>query len=102
MGVPGRPLFRRRYKACVAGVRSQVMASKLVLGIAILGFMAGCQLPGQTTCNTMIDWVNFIQVGSTQYVSGVEAGGAIQRKPGRVPGDDARPVDRSAGRRLQY
>lgn len=33
--------------------------------------MAGCQLPGTpSTCTTMIDWVNFIQVGSTQYVAG--------------------------------
>ena len=55
------------------------MASKLVAGIAILGFMAACQLPGsQTTCNTMVDWVNFIQVGSTQYVSGPEPDSAIQ------------------------
>ena len=47
------------------------MAAKLVMGLAILAFMTACQLPGQSTCsNTMIDWVNFIQVGSTQYVSG--------------------------------
>jgi hypothetical protein len=55
------------------------MASRLVIGIAILGFMAACQLPGQATCNnTMIDWVNFIQVGSTQYVSGPELETALQ------------------------
>ena len=41
--------------------------------------MAACQLPGsQTTCTTMIDWVNFIQVGPTQYVSGPEPDSAIQ------------------------
>jgi hypothetical protein len=33
--------------------------------------MAACRLPGSTpACNTSIDWVNFIQVGSTQYVAG--------------------------------
>src|ERR1700730_7957128 len=47
------------------------MASKLVVGVAILAFVAACQVPSQSSCsNTMIDWVNFIQVGSTQYVSG--------------------------------
>src|SRR5712664_3911763 len=55
------------------------MASKLVIGLSILAFMAACQLPGQSTCSTtMIDWVNFIQVGSTQYVSGPQQDSAIQ------------------------
>jgi hypothetical protein len=55
------------------------MASKLVIGLAILAFMAACQLPGQSTCgNTMIDWVNFIQVGSTQYVAGVQPDKTLQ------------------------
>ena len=55
------------------------MAAKLVTGLAILAFMAACQLPGQSTCsNTMIDWVNFIQVGSTQYVSGPQLETALQ------------------------
>ena len=32
---------------------------------------AACQLPGShPACNTSIDWVNFIEVGSTQYVAG--------------------------------
>jgi hypothetical protein len=53
------------------------MTSKLVVGIAILGFVAACQLPGRTTCNTMVDWVNFIQVGSTQYVSGSQPDSAV-------------------------
>jgi hypothetical protein len=53
------------------------MTSKLVVGIAVLGFVAACQLPGQTTCSTMIDWVNFIQVGSTQYVSGSQPDSAV-------------------------
>ncbi len=34
-------------------------------------FIAGCQWPGSSSgCNTQIDWVNFIQVGTTQYVAG--------------------------------
>ena len=55
------------------------MASRLVLIVAILGLMAACEWPGSqpTTC-TMIDWVNFIQVGSAQYVSGPEQDSAIQ------------------------
>ena len=79
MLVPGRTLFDRRYKPLEAGVLSPVMASKLVLVVAMLAFMAACQLPGQSNCsNTMIDWVNFIQVGSTQYVSGIEADSLLQ------------------------
>jgi hypothetical protein len=41
--------------------------------------IAGCQLPGSSaTCNAQIDWVNFVQVGSTQYVAGPESPSAIQ------------------------
>ena len=54
------------------------MTSKLIVGIAVLGFMTACQPPGQTSCNTMIDWVNFIQVGSAQYVSGPEVENVVQ------------------------
>ncbi|HEV2028101.1 MAG TPA: hypothetical protein VGS16_06150 [Candidatus Dormibacteraeota bacterium] len=47
------------------------MALKAAGVLAALVFLAGCQLPGmQPTCNTSIDWVNFIQIGSTQYVAG--------------------------------
>jgi hypothetical protein len=48
--------------------------------VAVLGlmFIAGCQLPGSTTCNTTIDWVNFIQVGTTQYVAGPDWTVALQ------------------------
>ena len=36
--------------------------------------MAACQLPGaRPACNAQIDWVNFIEVGSTQYVAGLGA-----------------------------
>ena len=34
--------------------------------------MAACQLPGaRPTCNAQIDWVNFIEVGSSEYVAGL-------------------------------
>ena len=39
--------------------------------LAALLFTAACQLPGSSSsCNAQIDWVNFIQIGSTQYVAG--------------------------------
>ena len=48
------------------------MASKVVVVAAALLLTAACQLPGSSpTCNAQIDWVNFIQVGSTQYVAGL-------------------------------
>ena len=41
--------------------------------------IAACRLPGtSTTCNAQIDWVNFVQVGSTQYVAGPESPSVIQ------------------------
>jgi hypothetical protein len=46
------------------------MIMRSAVGLLALLFITGCQLPGSTTCNTSIDWVNFIQVGSTQYVAG--------------------------------
>ena len=40
---------------------------------------SACQLPGsQPTCNAMIDWVNFVEVGSTQYVAGPGSPGVLQ------------------------
>jgi hypothetical protein len=43
-----------------------------VAGLIASVFMtAACQLPfTPPPCNTAIDWVNFIEVGSTQYVAG--------------------------------
>jgi hypothetical protein len=36
--------------------------------------MASCQWPGtKPSCNTTIDWVNFVQVGSTRYVAGPDS-----------------------------
>lgn len=41
--------------------------------------IAACRLPASSTaCNTQIDWVNFIQVGSTQYVAGPQTPTLIQ------------------------
>lgn len=48
------------------------MKVMLVAGLSALALLAGCQLPGAARgCNVQIDWVNFIQVGSTQYVAGL-------------------------------
>ena len=42
--------------------------------MATVLLIAGCQLPGSTsTCNAQIDWVNFIQVGSMEYVAGPQS-----------------------------
>ncbi len=46
------------------------MVFKLVVGLGLLGLVAACQMFGsQTGCTTMIDYVNFVQVGSTNYVA---------------------------------
>ena len=45
------------------------MAARLGAGLALL-LLSACQLTGSNTaCTTQIDWVDFIQVGPTQYVS---------------------------------
>ena len=55
------------------------MATRFAGVLAALLFMAGCALPGSSTaCNASIDWVNFIQVGSTQYVAGLMPPGVLQ------------------------
>ena len=55
------------------------MIIKSAAGILAFLCIAGCQLPGSTpTCNTTIDWVNFVQVGSTQYVAGPESSVVLQ------------------------
>jgi len=45
--------------------------ARVTLAIGLL-LLAACQLPGSARgCSTVqIDWVDFIQVGSTQYVAG--------------------------------
>jgi len=54
------------------------MAPKLMVALAVL-LTAACQVPGTpTTCNAQIDWVNFIQVGSMQYVAGQQSPTPLQ------------------------
>ena len=48
------------------------MTSRIVIGLFMLSFVAACQLPGAApACSAQIDWVNFVEVGSTQYVAGL-------------------------------
>ena len=48
------------------------MAFKVAGLLGALLLEAACQLPwASSTCNTQIDWINFVQVGSTQYVAGL-------------------------------
>ena len=55
------------------------MASKVLVVLGALLLTAACQLPGSSSsCNAQIDWVNFIQVGSTQYVAGPPAPALLQ------------------------
>ena len=55
------------------------MATRLVVVLAGLLLMTACQLPGpSSSCNAQIDWVNFVQVGSTQYVPGLQSSTALQ------------------------
>jgi hypothetical protein len=44
---------------------------RLTIAVALM-MLSGCQLPGSAEdCRTVqIDWVNFVQVGSTEYVAG--------------------------------
>ena len=50
-----------------------------MVGLGALLLTAACGLPGSSSsCNTQIDWVNFIQVGSTQYVAGPQAPTVLQ------------------------
>lgn len=45
--------------------------TRLIVAFA-LALLCGCQAPGSPTgcSNVQIEWVDFIQVGSTQYVAG--------------------------------
>jgi|SRR5229473_1360598 len=55
------------------------MVPKLLVGLGAFLLTTACQLPGMSsTCNAQIDWVNFIQVGSTQYVAGLEPRSVLQ------------------------
>ena len=47
------------------------MVFKAIVLLGTVLVVAACELSGgSSTCKTQIDWVNFIQVGSTQYVAG--------------------------------
>jgi hypothetical protein len=55
------------------------MHSKVVVALGALVLTAACHLPGSSTnCNAQIDWVNFIEVGSTQYVAGEQPSTALR------------------------
>jgi hypothetical protein len=56
-----------------------VMAARLVFAFGLALLLAGCQIPGsRPACNAAIDWVNFIEVGSTQYVAGLGSPDVLQ------------------------
>ena len=55
------------------------MASKVVAVLGALLLTAACQQPGgPSSCSPQIDWVNFVEVGSTQYVAGPESPTVLQ------------------------
>ena len=55
------------------------MALRPVVGLMAALVMAACQIPGSpASCNVQIDWVDFVQVGSTQYVAGPASPTVIQ------------------------
>lgn len=59
-----------------------------MLRVALLALvlLTACQLPGtRPSCTTQIDWIDFVQVGSTQYVA--QPGG-----PSTVQEGDLGPV----------
>ncbi|MDQ6878443.1 MAG: hypothetical protein M3082_12285 [Candidatus Dormibacteraeota bacterium] len=50
------------------------MASRVVLVLGAVLLTVACQQPGSvSSCKAQIDWVNFIQVGSTHYVAGPQS-----------------------------
>lgn len=61
----------RRYPAAGHTFRQQMAARVVVIVFAVFA-AAACQLPGSRSgCDTVaIDWVNFVEVGSTQYING--------------------------------
>lgn len=55
------------------------MVLKAAVGLLAVILIAACQLPGSApNCsNAQIDWVNFIQIGSTRYVAGLTQAPAV-------------------------
>jgi len=50
----------------------------LLTGLALL-ILGGCQVSGSgQRCTAQIDWVDFVQVGSTQYLAGTRTAPTIQ------------------------
>jgi hypothetical protein len=50
----------------------------LLTGLALL-ILGGCQVPGSgQRCTAQIDWVDFVQVGSTQYLAGTRTAPTLQ------------------------
>lgn len=56
------------------------MVPRVLVVLGALLLTAGCQLPGSgPSCSNMhIDWVNFIQVGSTEYIAGPQSPAVLQ------------------------
>ena len=55
------------------------MMPKVVLALGAFLLMAACRLPvAPPSCSAQIEWVNFIEVGSTQYVAGLQSPTALQ------------------------
>src|SRR6516165_3772640 len=55
------------------------MGLRVVVGSVVALLIAACQLPGApSTCRAQIDWVNFIEIGSNQYVAGPQSPGVLQ------------------------
>lgn len=54
------------------------MGVRLVTGVALL-LLSACRLPGSaSSCSAQIDWVDFVQVGSIQYVAAPESPMTLQ------------------------
>jgi len=55
------------------------MVTRTLIAVGALLLLGACELPGSVSgCHAQIDWVNFIQVGSTRYIAGPEATTVLQ------------------------
>ena len=55
------------------------MVCRVAVVITALALASACQLPGShPSCHTSIDWVTFVEVGSTQYVAGPASPSVLQ------------------------
>ena len=47
--------------------------------VAVVVLLSSCGLPGLGgQCTSQIDWVDFVQIGSTQYVAGLQGSATLQ------------------------